>query len=100
MRANLQGEYILKPEDADSVALLRRVAKQNNRMLLLDPSEWKRKMLLERYPLDIPLDAVEAHLQVASAKRLRSWRDKLPTRQVLLFHYGADVHKAGPRLLG
>ena len=84
VRPNLQGEYILTPKDADSTTLLHRLAEEGNRVLLLDLNEWRRKVLLDRYPLDPPLDAVEEHPQVASAQHLYSWRDKLPPRQVLL----------------
>ncbi|KAK4307367.1 hypothetical protein Pmani_020886 [Petrolisthes manimaculis] len=87
-RPNLQGEYVLTPKDEDSTALLRRIAKEGNKVLLLDPSERRHKVVLEWYPLDLPLDAVEAHPQVASAKRLHSPRNKQPTRQVLLVFVG------------
>ncbi|KAG0695837.1 hypothetical protein GWK47_026776 [Chionoecetes opilio] len=49
---NLSGEYILTPKDEESVALLRRLAEEGNRVLLLDPSVRRHKVGLERYPVD------------------------------------------------
>ena len=93
VRPNLQGEYILTPKSDDSATLLRSIAEEGNRVLLLDPSKRVCKVLLERYPLNLPLDAVEAHPRVTSAQRLRAWRDKAPTRQVLLVLEGPPPAK-------
>ncbi|XP_063854131.1 uncharacterized protein LOC135096523 [Scylla paramamosain] len=93
VRVNLKGEHVVTPKDEDSTALLRRIAEEGNRVLLLDPSEKRHKLVLERYPLDLPLEAVEAHPQVTSAQRLTSRRDKLPTRQVLLVCVGPPPAK-------
>ena len=92
VRPNLQGEYILTPKDADSTTLLRCLVEQGNRVLLLDPNEWRCMVLLERYPLDLPLDAIQANPQVAFSPRLR-WRDKLTTRQVMLVIVGQTPAK-------
>ncbi len=88
VRPNLSGVYILTPKNEDSAALLRRIAEEGNKVIVLEPSEKRHKMVLERYPLNLPLDAVKAHPQVASAERLCSGREKVPTRQVLLVHVG------------
>ena len=93
VRPNLQMEYILTPKGEDSAALLRRLAEEGNRVLLLDPSERRHRVVVERYPLDLPLDAVEAHPQVTSAKRLTSWRSKEDTRQVLVVMVGPPPEK-------
>lgn len=45
-------------------------------------------MVVERFHLDLPLDAVQAHPNVLSAKRLCSTRDKAPTRQVHIVYEG------------
>ena len=84
VRPNLKAEYILTPKDEDSAALLRRLAEEGNKVLLLDPSLRKHKVVLQRYPLDLPLDAVRGHANVLSATRLRATRDNIPTRQVLV----------------
>ena len=93
VRPNLT-EYILTPKDEDSVVILRRLAEEKgNRMVLLDPNLRRFKVVLERYPLNLPLDAVEADPHVLSCKKLRSGRNKIPTRQVLLMHEGSSPPK-------
>ena len=62
-------------------------------MVLFDPNLRRFKVVLERYPLNLPLGAVEAHPHVLSIKRLRSGRDNIPTRQVLLVHDGSPPPK-------
>ena len=81
VRPNLTGEYIFTPKDEDTVVILRCLAEEEgNRVVLLDPNLRKIKLVLERYPLNFPLDTVEAHPHVLSDKRLRSGRDNIPTR--------------------
>lgn len=43
-------------------------------------------MVLERYPVDIPLEVVKAHPDILSAVRLRARRNNEPTRYVLVVH--------------
>ncbi|XP_076041977.1 uncharacterized protein LOC143025849 [Oratosquilla oratoria] len=93
VRLNLQGEHILKARDEASAVLLRRLAEEGNTVILLDPNLRRHKVVLERYPLDLPLKAVEAHPKVISAERLRSRTDKLPTRQVLVMLEGQPPPK-------
>ncbi|KAG0712970.1 hypothetical protein GWK47_017257 [Chionoecetes opilio] len=59
------------------------------RLVLLDPAERHTKAVLQRYPLDMPLEAVRDHPSVISAGRLRVVRDRAPTRQVLVELIGA-----------
>ncbi len=40
-RVNLKGEHVVTPKDEDSTALLRRIAEEGNRVLLLDPSLYR-----------------------------------------------------------
>ena len=65
LRPNLKGEYVLPPREEDFAVLLCCLAEEGNKVLLLDPSDRRHKMGLERYPLNL-LDAVKAHPQVAS----------------------------------
>ena len=87
VRPNLSSEYILTPKDEESVALLR---------ILLDLKVRRRKVVMERYPTNLPLEAVEAHPHVISTKRLRTGRDNTATRQVLLVHVGQPPDKLDP----
>ena len=93
IRPNLASEYVLTPKDEDTAALLRRLSEEGNRVILLNPSERRYRVVLERYPLDLPLEAVEAHPSVDSAKRLLAGKDNFPTRQVLLVHVGPPPTK-------
>ena len=54
------------------------------RLVMLNPAERRIKMVLERYPLEMPLEAVWDHPQVVKAERLRATRDTAPTRQVVV----------------
>ncbi|KAG0718135.1 Heparan sulfate glucosamine 3-O-sulfotransferase 3A1 [Chionoecetes opilio] len=54
-----------------------------------DPAERHIKAVLQRYPLDMPLEAVLDHPSVILAGRLRAVRDRAPTRQVLVELIGA-----------
>ncbi|KAG0724251.1 hypothetical protein GWK47_005221 [Chionoecetes opilio] len=64
------------------------------RLVLLDPAERHTKAVLQRYPLDMPLEAVRDHPSVISAGSLRAVRDRAPTRQVLLELIGAAPGQA------
>ena len=91
VRPNLKGEYILTPRDAVTVERLKALSREgdpNSRVTLLDPEKKQVKGVLQRYPLDLPLEAVKAHPAVLSAERLRAWGDKAPTRQVVVVHEG------------
>ncbi|KAG0719769.1 hypothetical protein GWK47_049815 [Chionoecetes opilio] len=99
VRPNLYGEYILTPKDEESTALLRRLADEDNRVLLLDPSVRRHKVVLERYSVDFPLDAVKAQPHVVSATRLNG-KDNIATRQVLLVHEGPPPAKLTLRSWG
>ncbi|KAG0717787.1 hypothetical protein GWK47_007940 [Chionoecetes opilio] len=91
---------ILTPKDEESVALLRRLADEGNRVLLLDPSVRRHKVVLERYPVDFPLDAVKAQPHVVSATRLQGGGDNIATRQVLIVHEGLTPAKLTLRSWG
>ncbi|XP_063889585.1 uncharacterized protein LOC135116195 [Scylla paramamosain] len=75
------------------MALLHHITEGGNRVLFLDPSVRRQKVVLEHYPLDLPLDAVEAYPHVAFIQHLCSRKDKLPTRQVLLVFIGLPPTK-------
>ena len=60
------------------------IEEQNARLLMLDPADRRDKAVLQRYPLNLSLDAVRDHPAVVSAERLRAAGDKSPTRQVLV----------------
>lgn len=61
VRPTLAGEYILTPKDDDSAALLRHLAEESDRVILLNPSERSHRIVLERYRVSLPLEAIEAH---------------------------------------
>ena len=63
------------------------------RVILLNPKLRRFKVVVEGYPLNLPLDAVEVHLHVLSAKTLRSGRDNISTRQVFLVYKGPPPPK-------
>ncbi|KAG0723860.1 hypothetical protein GWK47_041816 [Chionoecetes opilio] len=70
----------LKMEDEESVAPPAAPRCEGNRVLLLDPSVRRHKVVLERYPVDFPLDAVKANPMGLSATRLRGG-DNIATGQ-------------------
>ena len=70
VRPNLKAEYVLTPKDKASATFLRRLAEEGNRVFLLDPNLRRHKVVLQRYPLDLPLDAVRNYANVLSATRL------------------------------
>lgn len=53
-------------------------------MLLLGPTAGRHKVVLECYPISLPLEAMEAHPCVVSARKLHADRENMATRQVLL----------------
>ncbi|KAG0713761.1 hypothetical protein GWK47_015507 [Chionoecetes opilio] len=59
----------------------------------------RHKVVLERYPVDFPLDAAKAQPHVVSATRLRGW-DNIATRQVLIVHEGPPPAKLTLRSWG
>ena len=67
---NLNGEYVLTPKNDDCTTLLRSIAEKGNKVLLLSPKERDTRRCWSATPLDLSLEAVEAHPQVASAQRL------------------------------
>ena len=93
VRPNLVGDYVLTPKDEASTVLLRRRAEEDDAVVLLDPTVKRHKVVLERYPLDLPLEAIEAHPHVLSATRLRGTRTRGPTRQVLVVYEGIPPEK-------
>lgn len=70
------------------MVILRRLAEEGNRMLLHDPSVRNHRLVLERYPKGLPLEAFEAHPGVLSDMRLRAKRNRELTRQVFIVHQG------------
>lgn len=86
VRSILKGEYVLAPKIEASVTLLQRLAEEGNRVLLLDPGVRRHRVVLERYPVDLPLEAVKEHHDVLSATRFPVRRNSEPTRQVLVVH--------------
>ncbi|KAG0724265.1 Protein ZBED8 [Chionoecetes opilio] len=87
------------PQGRGVCGVLRRPADEGNRVLLLYPSVRRHKVVLERYPVDFPLDAVKAQPHVVSATRLRGW-DNTATRQVMIVHEGQPPAKLTLRSWG
>ncbi|KAG0721812.1 hypothetical protein GWK47_045677 [Chionoecetes opilio] len=92
VRPNLKGEYVLTPKDDAATDRMCGLVQERDapaRLVLLDPAERHTKAVLQRYPHDMPLEAVRDHPSVISAWRLRAVRDRAPTRQVLVELIGA-----------
>ncbi|KAG0724405.1 hypothetical protein GWK47_040633 [Chionoecetes opilio] len=86
VRPNLKGEYVLTHKDDASTDRMCGLAQERDapaRLVLLDPAERHTKAVLQRYPLEMPFEAVWDHPSVISAGRLRAVRNRAPTRQVL-----------------
>ncbi|KAG0724898.1 Transposon TX1 uncharacterized protein [Chionoecetes opilio] len=84
VRSNLKGEYVLTPKGEAATDRMCDLAQERDapaRLVLLDHAERHTKAVLQRYPLDMPLEAVRDHPSVISAGRLHAVRDRAPTRQ-------------------
>lgn len=66
---------------------------------MLNSVERHVKAVLQRYPLDLPIEAVLDHPHVVSTEQRRAIRGKAPTRQLLELFVGAvlDRLNLGPR---
>lgn len=96
IRPNLKGEYVLTHKDDESAARISALIVAGDtaaRLVQLDPAERRSKVVLQRYPLELPLEVVRDHPHVVSAERLRAARDKAPTCQVLVQLVGAATDK-------
>ena len=88
----MKGEYVLTPKDDDSAAKISVLAREGDseaKLVLLDPEDRHTKVIMERYPLDLPIEAVRDHPHVVSAERLLAFPGRAPTRQVLVELLGA-----------
>ncbi|KAG7167758.1 RNA-directed DNA polymerase from mobile element jockey-like 27 [Homarus americanus] len=84
---NLVGDLILSPQDNNTAKILSEVTNLNGRtvkIIPLDPEEKTTRMVLLRYPLELPVEVIVKHPKVTKAERCVSSQDKAQTRQVLV----------------
>ncbi|KAG7171711.1 Nucleic-acid-binding protein from mobile element jockey-like 3 [Homarus americanus] len=87
MKPNLVGDLILPPQDHNTAKILSEVSNLNGKaikIIPLDPEEKTTRMVLLRYPLELPVEVVTKHSKVTKAERCVASRDKAQTRQVLV----------------
>ncbi|KAG7157175.1 RNA-directed DNA polymerase from mobile element jockey-like 4, partial [Homarus americanus] len=87
VKPNLVGDLKLSPQDHNTAKILSEVTNLNGKtikVIPLDPKEKTTRMVLLRYPLELPVEVVIKHSKVTKAERcVTSW-DKAQTRQVLV----------------
>ncbi|KAG7171660.1 putative RNA-directed DNA polymerase from mobile element jockey-like 84 [Homarus americanus] len=84
---NLVGDLILSPQDHNTAKLLSEVTNLNGKtikIIPLDPEEKTTRMVLLRYPLELPVEVIIKHPKVTKAELCVTSRDKAQTRQVLV----------------
>ncbi|KAG7166896.1 putative RNA-directed DNA polymerase from mobile element jockey-like 91 [Homarus americanus] len=87
VKPNLVGDLILSPQDHNTAKILSEVSNLNGKaikIIPLDPKEKTTRMVLLRYPLELPVEVVTKHSKVTKAERCVTSRDKAQTRQVLV----------------
>ncbi|KAG7172481.1 RNA-directed DNA polymerase from mobile element jockey-like 9, partial [Homarus americanus] len=87
VKPNLVGDLIFSPQDHNTAKILSEVTNLNGKtikILPLDPEEKTTRMVLLRYPLELPVEVVIKHPKVTKAERCVTSRDKAQTRQVLM----------------
>ncbi|KAG7159695.1 putative RNA-directed DNA polymerase from mobile element jockey-like 100 [Homarus americanus] len=87
VQPNLVGDLILSPQDHNTAKILSEVSNLNGKaikIIPLDPKEKTTRMVLLRYPLELPVEVVTKHSKVTKAERCITSRDKAQTRQVLV----------------
>ncbi|KAG7169759.1 RNA-directed DNA polymerase from mobile element jockey-like 1 [Homarus americanus] len=87
VKPNLVGDLILSPQDHNTAKILSEVSNLNGKaikIIPLDPEEKTTRMVLLRYPLELPVEVVTKHSKVTKAERCVTSRDKAQTRQVLV----------------
>ncbi|KAG7174154.1 putative RNA-directed DNA polymerase from mobile element jockey-like 65 [Homarus americanus] len=87
VKPNLVGDLILSPQDHNTAKILSEVTNLNGKtikIILLDPEEKTTRMVLLRYPLELPVEVIIKHPKVTKAERCVTSRDKAQTRQVLV----------------
>lgn len=68
-------------DDGSKGAMCYTAREDAGKILLLDPAERRTKAVLVKYRLDLPLEVVYDHRHVLTAERLRTTRNKAPTRR-------------------
>ncbi|KAG7164302.1 Nucleic-acid-binding protein from mobile element jockey-like 2 [Homarus americanus] len=87
VKPNLVGDLILSPQDNNTAKILSEVTNLYGRtvtIIPLDPEEKTTRMVLLRYPLELPVEVIIKHPKVAKAERCVTSQDKAQTRQVLV----------------
>ncbi|KAG7156189.1 putative RNA-directed DNA polymerase from mobile element jockey-like 97 [Homarus americanus] len=84
---NLVGDLILSPQDHNTAKILSEVTNLNGKtikIIPLDPEEQTTRMVLLRYPLELPVEVIIKHPKVTKAELCVKSRDKAQTRQMLV----------------
>ncbi|KAG7173424.1 putative RNA-directed DNA polymerase from mobile element jockey-like 96 [Homarus americanus] len=75
------------PQDHNTAKILSEVTNLNGKtvkIILLDPEEKTTRMVLLRYPLELPVEVIIKHSKVTKAERCVTSQDKAQTKQVLV----------------
>ncbi|KAG7175258.1 putative RNA-directed DNA polymerase from mobile element jockey-like 61 [Homarus americanus] len=87
VKPNLVGDLILSPQDHNTVKILSEVTNLNGKtvkIIPLDPEEKTTRMVLLRYPLELPVEVIIKLPKVTKAERCVTSQDKAQTRHVLV----------------
>ncbi|KAG7157143.1 putative RNA-directed DNA polymerase from mobile element jockey-like 78 [Homarus americanus] len=87
VKPNLVGDLILPPQDHNTAKILSEVTNLNGKtvkIIPLDPEEKTTRMVLLRYPLELPVEVIIKHPKVTKAERFVPSQDKAQTKQVLV----------------
>ncbi|KAG7160462.1 putative RNA-directed DNA polymerase from mobile element jockey-like 62 [Homarus americanus] len=87
VKPNLVGDLILPPQDHNTAKILSEVTNLNGKtvkIIPLDPEEKTTRMVLLRYPLELPVEVIIKHPKVTKAERCVTRQDKAQTKQVLV----------------
>ncbi|KAG7164215.1 putative RNA-directed DNA polymerase from mobile element jockey-like 82 [Homarus americanus] len=99
VKPNLVGDLILSRQDHNTAKILSEVSNLNGKtikIIPLDPEEKTTRMVLLRYPLELPVEVITKHSKVTKAERCVTSRDKAQTRQVLVDIKGTVPEKPKP----
>ncbi|KAG7157513.1 Nucleic-acid-binding protein from mobile element jockey-like 11 [Homarus americanus] len=98
VKPNLVGDLILSPQDHNTAKILSEVTNINGKTVKkipLDPEEKTTRMVLLRYPLELPVEVIIKHPKVTKAERCVMSQDKAQTKQVLV-----DIKGIVPKEVG
>ncbi|KAG7163930.1 putative RNA-directed DNA polymerase from mobile element jockey-like 83 [Homarus americanus] len=79
VKPNLVGDLILSPQDHNTAKILSEVTNFNGKtikIIPLDPEEKTTRMVLLRYPLELPVEVIIKHPKVTKEERCVTSQDK------------------------